>query len=182
MMTRVKKYLALFLLLSFSLQAQTTREQPRPRATDLGLTVGVLPPGSFNAITDVAGVRVGHTTLIRGNNVRTGVTAIVPHEGNLFQEKVPAAIFVGNGFGKLMGSTQVQELGEIETPILLTATLNVPRVADALLDWMLALPGNEQVRSVNPIGLQGDAYSHLWLLAERAAAVVQTEHHSYVQI
>lgn len=150
-MAMVKKCLALFLLLSSSLQAQTTREQSRPRARDLGITVGVLPSGSFNAITDVAGVRVGHTTLIREDNVRTGVTAILPHEGNLFQEKVPAAIFVGNGFGKLMGSTQVRELGEIETPILLTGTLNVPRVADALLDWMLALPGNEQVRSVNPI-------------------------------
>ena len=151
MMSRVKRSLALFLLLSFSVQAQTTRDQPRPRARDLGITVGVLPPGRLNAITDVAGVRVGHSTLIRGDNVRTGVTAIVPHEGNVFQEKVPAAVFVGNGFGKLMGSTQVRELGEIETPILLTSTLNVPRVADALLDWMLALPGNEQVGSVNPI-------------------------------
>ena len=151
MMSRVKRSLALFLLLSFSVQAQTTHDQPRPRARDLGITVGVLPPGRLNAITDVAGVRVGHSTLIRGDNVRTGVTAIVPHEGNVFQEKVPAAVFVGNGFGKLMGSTQVRELGEIETPILLTSTLNVPRVADALLDWMLALPGNEQVRSVNPI-------------------------------
>jgi len=151
MMSRVKRSLALFLLLSFSVQAQTTRDQPRPRARDLGITVGVLPPGRLNAITDVAGVRVGHSTLIRGDNVRTGVTAIVPHEGNVFQEKVPAAVFVGNGFGKLMGSTQVRELGEIETPILLTSTLNVPRVADALLDWMLSLPGNEQVRSVNPI-------------------------------
>lgn len=151
MMSRVKRSLALFLLLSFGVQAQTTRDQPRPRARDLGITVGVLPPGPLNAITDVAGVRVGHSTLIRGDNVRTGVTAIVPHEGNVFQEKVPAAVFVGNGFGKLMGSTQVRELGEIETPILLTNTLNVPRVADALLDWMLALPGNEQVRSVNPI-------------------------------
>lgn len=143
--------LAFLLVLSLSLQAQSAREQRRPRARDLGITVGVLPPGSLNAITDVAGVRVGHTTLIRDDNVRTGLTAILPHEGNLFQEKVPAAIYVGNGFGKLMGSTQVRELGEIETPILLTSTLNVPRVADALLDWMLALPGNEQVRSVNPI-------------------------------
>jgi D-aminopeptidase len=130
---------------------QTSTQQARPRARDLGLVVGVLPPGSLNAITDVAGVRVGHTTVIKADSVRTGVTAILPHPGNTFQEKVPAAIFVGNGFGKLMGSTQVHELGEIETPILLTSTLNVPRVADALLDWMLALPGNEQVRSVNPI-------------------------------
>jgi D-aminopeptidase len=107
--------------------------------------------GPLNAITDVAGVLVGHATLIRGNNVRTGVTAVLPHGRNLFQEKVPGAVFVGNGFGKLMGSTQVDELGEIETPVLLTSTLNVPRVADALLDYMLALPGNEQVRSLNPL-------------------------------
>jgi D-aminopeptidase len=100
----------------------------------LGVIVGVLRPGPLNAITDVAGVAVGHTTLIRGEQVRTGVTAVLPHGGNLFQEKVPGAVFVGNGFGKLMGSTQVNELGEIETPILLTSTLSVPRVADALLD------------------------------------------------
>jgi D-aminopeptidase len=110
-----------------------------------------MPTGRLNAITDVKGVLVGHSTLIRGETIRTGVTAILPHNSNLFQEKVPAAIFVGNGFGKLMGSTQVNELGEIETPILLTNTLNVPRVADALIEWMLALPGNEEVRSVNPI-------------------------------
>ena len=130
---------------------QASTPQARSRSRDLGIVVGVLPPGKLNAITDVAGVRVGHATVIEADSVRTGVTAILPHPGNLFQEKVPAAIFVGNGFGKLMGSTQVRELGEIETPILLTGTLNVPRVADALLDWMLALPGNEQVRSVNPI-------------------------------
>ncbi len=142
--------LALVLLSHVSLQAQIMPE-PRPRARELGIVVGVLPPGRLNAITDVAGVRVGHTTLIQGDNVRTGVTAILPHDGNLFQEKVPAAIVVGNGFGKLMGSTQVKELGEIETPILLTGTLNVPRVADVLLDWMLALPGNERALSINPI-------------------------------
>ncbi len=130
---------------------QTNIEKPRPRARDLGVVVGILPTGKNNAITDVAGVRVGHATLIRGDNIRTGVTAILPHSDNLFQEKVPAAVFVGNGFGKLMGSTQVNELGEIETPILLTNTLNVPRVADALIEWMLALPGNEEVRSINPI-------------------------------
>jgi len=125
--------------------------EQRPRARDLGVVVGVLSPGKNNAITDVAGVKVGHTTLIKRDNIRTGVTAILPHDGNLFQEKVPAAIVVGNGFGKLMGISQVRELGEIETPILLTGTLNVPRVADALLDWMLALAGNERVRSINPI-------------------------------
>src|SRR5262249_27965774 len=123
----------------------------RPRARDAGLVVGVLPPGPLNAITDVAGVAVGHTTLVRGDNVRTGVTAVLPHAGNLFREEGPGAVFVGNGFGKLMGATQVRELGEIETPILLTSTLNVPRVADALLDHVLGLPGNEDVRSVNPV-------------------------------
>jgi len=139
------------LLFAFKTMSQTTNQTLRPRARDLGVVVGILPTGKNNAITDVAGVRVGHGALIRGDNVRTGVTAILPHSGNLFQEKVPAAIFVGNGFGKLMGSTQVNELGEIETPILLTNTLNVPRVADALIEWMLQLPGNEEVRSINPI-------------------------------
>lgn len=127
------------------------REKERPRARELGLKVGILPTGTLNAITDVAGVLVGHKTIIQAENVRTGVTAILPHEGNLFREKVPGAVRVGNGFGKLMGSTQVEELGEIETPILLTSTLSVPRVADFLLDYMLALPGNEEVRSINPV-------------------------------
>lgn len=139
------------LLLLFTLMLQQQELSLRPRARALGMTIGILPTGKNNAITDVEGVRVGQTTLIKGDNIRTGVTAILPHAGNLFREKVPAAIYVGNGFGKLMGSTQVNELGEIETPILLTSTLNVPRVADALLDWMLGLPGNEQVRSINPI-------------------------------
>lgn len=142
---------ALASLLLFTLMPLLQDASPRLRVRELGVEVGILPPGKFNAITDVAGVRVGHTTVIKGDDVRTGVTAILPHGGNLFQEKVPAAIFVGNGFGKLIGSTQVNELGEIETPILLTNTLNVPKVADALLDWMLALPGNEQVRSINAI-------------------------------
>ena len=123
----------------------------RPRARDLGITPGILPPGPINAITDVAGVRVGQTTVVRGENVRTGVTVILPHSGNLFREKVPGAVFVGNGFGKLMGSTQIEELGEIESPIALTSTLNVARVADALIDHMLALPGNEDVRSINVV-------------------------------
>ncbi|HWC98937.1 MAG TPA: P1 family peptidase [Candidatus Sulfopaludibacter sp.] len=123
----------------------------RPRAQDIGLVIGALPSGPLDAITDVAGVRVGHTTVIRGENVHTGVTIVLPHSGNLFREKVPGAVFVGNGFGKLAGSTQIEELGEIETPIALTSTLNVPRVADALLDFMLALPGNERVLSINPL-------------------------------
>ena len=131
----------------------------RPRARDVGVVNGILPTGPLNAITDVAGVVVGHTTLIRGDNVRTGVTAILPHKGNLFREKVPGAVFIGNAFGKLAGSTQVNELGEIETPIMLTSTLNVPRVADATIDYMLALPGNEDVQSINPlVGETNDGY------------------------
>jgi D-aminopeptidase len=131
----------------------------RPRAREAGVVVGILPPGPLNAITDVAGVAVGHTTLVRGDNVRTGVTAILPHVGNLFREKVPGAVFIGNAFGKLAGSTQVNELGEIETPILLTSTLNVPRVADAVIDYLLALPGNEDVQSINPlVGETNDGY------------------------
>jgi D-aminopeptidase len=136
-----------FAFLSLSAMAQ----DHRPRARDAGVVVGVLPTGPLNAITDVAGVTVGHATLIRGYNVRTGVTAVLPHRRNLFREKVPGAVFVGNGFGKLAGSTQVNELGEIETPIVLTSTLNVPRAADAVLDYILELPGNEEVRSVNPV-------------------------------
>ncbi len=123
----------------------------RPRVRDVGVIVGILPTGPLNAITDVEGVKVGHTTIVRGENVRTGVTAILPHSGNLFREKVPGAVFVGNGFGKLMGSTQIDELGEIETPILLTNTLSVGRVADALVEYMISLPGNEDVRSVNAV-------------------------------
>jgi D-aminopeptidase len=132
---------------------------PRPRAREIGLIAGSLPTGPLDAITDVAGVRVGHTTLIEGDAVRTGVTVVLPHPDNLFQDKVPGAVFVGNAFGKLAGSTQIEELGEIETPIALTSTLNVPRVADALIDYMLGLPGNEQVRSINPlVGETNDGY------------------------
>jgi D-aminopeptidase len=139
--------------------SQVGPKQRRPRARDLGVRVGVLPPGPLNAITDLAGVMVGQTTIVRGDNVRTGVTAILPHGGNLFREKVPGAVFVGNAFGKLAGSTQVNELGEIETPILLTSTLAVPRVADAVIDYTLALPGNEDVRSINPlVGETNDGY------------------------
>lgn len=123
----------------------------KARARDLGIIVGTLPTGSLNAITDVAQVRVGHATLNKGPNIRTGVTAILPHPGNVFREKVPGAVFIGNAFGKLVGSTQVNELGEIETPVLLTSTLNVFRVADALIDYMLSLDGNAQVRSINPV-------------------------------
>jgi D-aminopeptidase len=131
----------------------------RPRASDLGLKIGVLPAGPLDAITDVAGVEVGHTTIIHGDDLRTGVTAILPHPGNLYREKVPGAVFVGNAFGKMTGSTQVEELGDIETPILLTSTTSVPRVADALISYMLALPGNEDVLSINPVvGETNDGY------------------------
>ena len=123
----------------------------RPRARDLGISPGALTPGPLNAITDVAGVRVGHTTVIEGDTVRTGVTAILPHAGNLFQEKVAGAVFVGNAFGKLAGSTQVQELGTIETPIVLTNTLSVGTAVDAVVRWTVAQPGNENVRSVNAL-------------------------------
>ena len=146
--------------LPFLAQSQNSNdENRRPRARDVGVKVGILPTGALNAITDVPGVAVGHTTLIRGDNVRTGVTAVLPHQGNLFRERVPGAVFVGNGFGKLAGSTQVNELGEIETPILLTSTLSVPHVADALLDFVLMQAGNEEVQSVNAlVGETNDGY------------------------
>jgi len=123
----------------------------RARARDLGVAVGVLEPGAYNAITDVAGVRVGHTTVVEAPNVRTGVTAILPHAGNPYLSRVPAAIHVGNGFGKLLGVTQVRELGEIETPILLTCTLCVWKAADAMVAWMLGRDGMENVRSLNAV-------------------------------
>jgi D-aminopeptidase len=155
----LKKMLAMVLVVAVAAVTQNATPNARPRASDLGLKIGILPTGTLDAITDVAGVEVGHTTVIRGDDVRTGVTAILPHSGNLFREKVPGAVFVGNAFGKLAGSTQVNELGEIETPILLTSTLSVPRVADALIDYMLALPGNEDVESINPlVGETNDGY------------------------
>lgn len=123
----------------------------RPHARDLGLAPGVFPPGALNAFTDLPGVRVGHTTLIRGDDVRTGVTAVIPAPGNLFQEKVPGAVFVGNAFGKLAGSTQIDELGTIETPIVLTNTLSVGTAMEAVIAYTLAQPGNEQVVSVNAV-------------------------------
>src|SRR6202161_4613599 len=139
--------------------AQGNPPHDRPRVSDLGLRVGILPTGPLDAITDVAGVEVGSTTIIRGDKIRTGVTAVLPHSGNLYREKVPAAIFVANGFGKLTGSTQVDEMGDIETPILLTSTTSVASVADALISYVLALPGNEDVLSINPlVGDTNDGY------------------------
>jgi D-aminopeptidase len=137
--------------------APTEAQQQRARA--VGVAPGVLRPGPHNAITDVRGVRVGQSTVIAGDSIRTGVTAILPHPGNLFLDRVPAAIYVGNGFGKLLGSTQVAELGELETPILLTCTLCVWRAADALVAYLLAQPGMEEVRSINPVvGETNDGY------------------------
>jgi D-aminopeptidase len=126
-------------------------ENARPRAREIGIEVGILPTGQLNAITDVPGVRVGHRTRIEGDAVRTGVTVILPHGGNLFREKVPGAVFVGNGFGKAMGISQIEELGTIETPIALTSTLGVPEAAAALIEYILGLDGNEDVMSVNPV-------------------------------
>jgi D-aminopeptidase len=146
-------------LLPIAALAAVSPALPRPRARELGIRIGILPPGAANAVTDVGGVRVGHTTLVEGDDVRTGVTVIVPHGGNVFREKVPAAVFVANGFGKLTGISQVQELGTLETPIALTGTLNTFSVADALVDWTLSRPGNEKVESVNPVvGECNDGY------------------------
>ena len=129
------------------------------RLRDLGVKIGVLPTGKQNSIVDVAGVTVGHFTLVKGDSIRTGATAILPHQGNIFQQKVPAAIELGNGFGKLVGYSQVTELGNLETPIVLTNTLNVAEASSALVDWTLAQKGNENVRSVNPVvGETNDGY------------------------
>ena len=127
------------------------QESARPRARDLGLTIGIFNTGEYNAITDVPGVHVGQTTVVEGSRVRTGVTAILPHKGNLYSSRVPAAIHVGNGFGKLLGVTQVKELGAIETPILLTCTLCVWNAADAMVEWLLGQDEMESVRSINPV-------------------------------
>jgi D-aminopeptidase len=153
MKTRILLSSILILLTSGFADSQTKRLR------DYGVYIGVLQAGPYNAITDVQGVQVGHLTLREGGDIRTGVTAILPHEGNVFQQKVPAAIHVGNGFGKLAGITQVRELGNIETPVVLTNTLSVPVAANALIDYTLALEGNEKVRSVNPVvGETNDGY------------------------
>jgi D-aminopeptidase len=146
--------LALFLLVPLAGTAQMSSHagaDDRPRARDLGIRIGIFEPGEWNAITDVPGVRVGQTTVMEGENVRTGVTAVLPHGGDLFRDRVPAALHVGNGFGKLVGVTQIRELGELETPILLTCTLCVWGAADAMVGWLLDRPGMEGVGSVNPV-------------------------------
>ena len=139
------------IVLSLLVSAVCLAEQSRPRAREMGIAPGAGTPGALNAITDVAGVSVGQVTLIEGDNVRTGVTAVLPHGGNLFREKVPGAVFIGNAFGKLAGSTQVQELGTIETPIVLTNTLAVGTAVEAVVRWTLAVDGNTNVRSVNAL-------------------------------
>ena len=147
------------LIISRSMVSGPENRESRSRARDVGIEIGIFAPGEFNAITDVEGVLVGQKTITRGKNIRTGITAILPHSGNLFKEKVQGAIFCGNGFGKLMGYTQVKELGTIETPILLTNTLSLPRVADAVIEYILSLDGNEDVRSINPVvGETNDGY------------------------
>lgn len=141
------------------LAVMATAAEPRPRLRDLGVEPGIFPPGPLNAITDVAGVRVGHRTLVRGDSVRTGVTAVLPHGGNLFQSKVPAAVHVGNGFGKAAGFLQVRELGNLEAPIVLTNTLAVGTAVEAVVAWTLEQPGNREVRSVNAVvGETNDGY------------------------
>lgn len=155
-----------------AVQQQEAQRAERPRPRELGIRLGELAPGPLNAVTDVEGVRVGHHTLWEGDSLRTGVTAVLPHDGNMFRDKVPAAVAVGNGFGKLVGSTQVSELGELETPILLTGTLSVFRAADALVDTMLAVPANRDVRSINPVvGETNDGW-----LSDIRARPVRPEH------
>jgi D-aminopeptidase len=150
---------AILLAMTAGFVSPNLSAQARPSARDLGIVVGILPPGPLNAITDVAGVRVGQVTISRGDSINTGVTAIQPHRENIFRIKVPAAVVIGNAFGKLVGSTQVQELGELESPVVLTCTLCVPRAADAVLTYLLSLPGNENVRSANPVvGETNDGY------------------------
>jgi D-aminopeptidase len=152
----MRKQIGLFFLLCAPCLLQA---QERKRAREYGVKIGVMKTGRLNSITDVAGVKVGHTTLIKGDSIRTGVTVIVPYDGNIFQQKVPAAVYVGNGFGKLAGSTQVNELGNLETPIVLTNTLSVPVAMEALIGYTLSQPGNEKVASVNAVvGETNDGY------------------------
>ena len=145
------RYFIVAMLIAVLPVSSLGQDSTRPRARDLGLAIGIFNTGEHNAITDVPGVHVGHTTVLEGSRVRTGVTAILPHEGNLYSSRVPAAIHVGNGFGKLLGMTQVNELGEIETPILLTCTLCVWKAADAMVEWLLDQDDMENVRSINPV-------------------------------
>jgi D-aminopeptidase len=140
-----------YLLLILALMNSLNTDAQKKRARDYGIIIGILNPGKNNAITDVPGLKVGHVTLKKGDSVNTGVTAILPHSGNIFQNKVPAAIYIGNGFGKMTGYSQVEELGNIETPVILTNTLSVPVAADALIDYTFRFPENKSVKSVNPV-------------------------------
>ena len=145
------KSMAFILLILFICGLTYLYSEERPRIREFGIKTGILEPGKWNAITDVEGVKVGQVTLIKGKNIRTGVTAILPHEGNIYQEKVPGAVYVANGYGKLTGTNQIEELGNIETPIILTNTLSVPTCANGLIEYTLSLPGNEKVFSVNAV-------------------------------
>lgn len=145
------KHLFIVLLSISAVGLALASSEQRPRLREFGIKTGIFSPGPLNAITDVTGVKVGQVTLIEGDDIRTGVTAILPHGGDIFQQKVPGAIYIANGFGKLTGIAQVEELGNIETPIILTNTLSVPTAADAVIDYILSLPGNERVGSVNPV-------------------------------
>lgn len=151
MMINIKKYSIIVLFFLFFFCVLVSPAADRYRTAELGIEIGILKPGKANAITDVAGVKVGHLTLVKAKHIRTGVTAILPHGDNIFLKKVPAAVYAANGFGKLTGISQIEELGNIETPIILTNTLSVPTAADALIGYILSLPGCEDVRSVNPV-------------------------------
>ena len=169
---RMTASLTLILFTATALAVAAQAPETRGRARDFGIAPGVLAAGPLNAITDVAGVLVGHVTLVVPPTTNTGVTAILPHSGNIFRDKVPAAVFVANGFGKLTGISQIRELGTIETPILLTGTLSVPRAADGLISYMLGLSGNEDVRSINPVvGETNDGY-----LSDIRARPIRPEH------
>src|SRR5690606_3281754 len=149
----------ILILAFYTMSIPAVFSQSRDRLRAYGLKPGVLQTGTYNAITDVKGVSVGHVTLMNGDSIRTGVTAVIPHEGNIFQQKVPAAIFTANGFGKLAGTTQVKELGNLETPVILTNTMNVSTGMDGLINYTITQPGNEQVQSVNAlVGETNDGY------------------------
>ncbi len=166
------RYRLLFTIFITLLLADVTYSQDRQRVRELGITPGILSPGALNAITDVEGVLVGHHTLVDGDDTRTGITAILPHHGNMFRERVPAAVYVGNGFGKALGFTQVQELGELETPLALTNTLSIFNAAHGVADYVLNQQGNEDARSVNPVvGETNDGF-----LNDIRARVINTEH------
>jgi len=182
----LKHLVYIILLISNVLHAPVYSQETRSRARDIGIEVGVMETGKMNSITDVPGVLVGHTTLIRGDSIRTGVTAILPHSGNIFQEKVPASIIVFNAFGKLAGYTQVKELGNIETPIILTNTLSVPVAVNALIKYTLSQKGNENVRSVNGIaGETNDGFLNdirgMHVTEDNVIKAIRTAHSGPVQ-